>query len=380
MSRLTLIVPDLLSPRGDSILGSLPPTLRQIVEQSTISKIAALPDTETPEALYLGMSPTEGQLRQGPLTVAALGADPPTDSTHFHLSLMAFEDGVGKQISLEIPIEELRAIEAQFERLNTRLLTIVKGTRVDHALVWEARGDLGTTPPPAVDGHPIRLHLPEGDGEPILWRLIDDSINLLSELELNERRIDAGLPPLNMLWPWGQGIRTPVPNLALRRGEPGYVWSSSLRLRGLSRLAGYRHLDGPRSEGINLKIEEIRSAAATHDPLIVVIDLFARLRAEERLDEAEWFLRELDSRLLKPFLKDVEGKSARLAILAPASHDVSDAGERRGLALEWEAQNPIDNSYPFDERSIDERLVPTRDLNALVSASLQPLSPRDGTG
>ena len=102
--------------------------------------------------------------------------------------------------------------------------------------------------------------LPEGDNEPALRRFIDDSINLLSELEFNAERLDKGLLPVNLLWPWGQGIRTDVPNLALMRGAPATVLSDSLRLEGVARLAGYRPLGRSwLGNGMNAKWKDIAS-------------------------------------------------------------------------------------------------------------------------
>src|SRR5436309_2660365 len=91
MRRTLVIVPELLGE--PSILRQKLPTLERIAEVGRLFKLAATPSVETPEALYLGLNPEQGQLRQGPLTVSALGADPPPRSTHFHLSLMSFRDG-----------------------------------------------------------------------------------------------------------------------------------------------------------------------------------------------------------------------------------------------------------------------------------------------
>lgn len=79
----------------------------------------------------------------------------------------------------------------------------------------------------------------------MLRRFIDDSINLLGEQEFNLRRIDEGLAPVNLIWPWGQGFPPVIPNLALQRGTPCHVLSPALGLRGLSKMCGYTH--GPTS-------------------------------------------------------------------------------------------------------------------------------------
>jgi len=244
MRRTILIVPGLLSDPGtESYLRQRLPALSVLSEIGALRKVSELPESETPEAMLLGLGPSVVSLRQGPLTVSALGFDPPERSTHFHLSLMSYHDGDASIPGVLPRADELELVMSAAKRLDTKLLTVLKGEELNHALVWEALGDMGTTAASQLDRHPMIEHLPEGDGEAALRRFIDDSVNLLSSLELNERRLDEGLQPFNLLWPWGHGSRTAVPNLALRRGEPAVVESASMRLAGLTRLAGYKHAD-----------------------------------------------------------------------------------------------------------------------------------------
>jgi len=384
MRRTVLIVPDLLGET--SILSQKLPALERIAEMGRLSKIGTVPDVETPEALCLGLAPDQGQLRQGPLTVAALGVDPPTRSTHFHLSLMSFADGVGRSVAAGIALrdhaagtrraspaatidaDEQRAVFELAKKLNTKTLTIVEGEGLDHGLVWESIGDHRTSAPPEVEGKPILEHLPEGDAEVPLRRFIDDSINILSEIELNERRIDDDLPPLNLLWPWGEGIRLPLPNLALKRGEPALVLSSSMRLAGLTRLVGYRH--GDRREfgrGTNTRLAKIAETCLGEPVAIVLIDAFSMFRQNNQLDEAEWLAHELDRLLLKPLFEEALKTPWRLKLLSPPSPPSS----LEGLAVELETPGSLPtNVYPFDERSLDERSVPVGTLWELVARGL----------
>jgi hypothetical protein len=360
MRRIVVIVPGLL---GDpSFLRQKLPTLDRIAELGRLFKLSPMPSIETTEALYLGLRPDEGQLRQGPLTISALNADPPDRSTHFHLSLMSFTDGTAREIKLAISPEEQGVLHDLAKKLNTKSLTVVGGEGVDHGLVWEAFGDLRTYSPPEVDGKEMRSRLPEGDGDVALRRFIDDSINLLSELEMNERRIDEELPPLNLLWPWGQGVRRPVPNLALRRGEPALVMSSSLRLQGLSRLAGYRHWERHEfGNGTNTRLSKIVDRALREPVSIVVVDAVQEFRGAGKLEEADWFVRELDSALLQPLFEEALKNPTRIAFLAP--------GSEVGLGTSFATRDANSNSTPFDERALEERSLSAVSLwDAVVSA------------
>jgi len=327
-----------------------------------LAKVSPLPQIETPEALYLGLRPDEAQLRQGPLTVAALGADPPPRSTHFHLSVLSHTDGKLTNSDLGIPAAQAQIIEENAKRLNTKLLTFVKGSAKDHALVWEGLGDLGMHNPTAFADEPMKDRLPEGDAESMLRRYIDDSINLLSEMEFNERRIDEGLPPFNVLWPWGDGVRTDVPNLAIRRGAPATVESASLRLAGLSYLVGYRHGDRDGvGQGVRTRLAALAERMISGDQVIAVLEGPQELRRKGQLEELEWFVSEFDQKLLSPLLEASLKDESRISLISP--------GPGLGLALKLHAVKQ-NNSTPFDERALEERTVPTSALHALVEQAL----------
>ncbi len=376
MRRTVLIVPGLLSStEGESYLRQGAVGMCRLTEQGDLSKVTRLPRIETPEAMLLGMNPRTVSLHQGPLTVSALGWDPPERSTHFHLSLMSLQEGrlIVPDV-LPLPSEVDHILE-QAKRLNTKTLTVLQGEMFDHALVWESVGDIGMTSASDVDGHLMKDHLPEGDGESSFRRFVDDSINMIAELELNERRVDQGLPPFNVLWPWGGGVRTSVPNLALRRGEPAKVESASMRLAGLTRLAGYKH--GSREalgKGLATKLRNLADRLLEAPVAIAYLDVAQNLRRDNREEELAWFIRELDGQLIQPLLDDHNRTPSRLTIIAPGCLTQSETMNLKpseiGLAVISETGQLENTRYPFDERSLDEKAISTRDLWTLVESGL----------
>jgi hypothetical protein len=363
MRRIVLILPELLGDLDqESPLRQNLPAFRTLAELGEVRKLAPMPRLETPEALYLGARPGEVELRPGPLVVSSLGADPPERSIHFVLAPLAFQDGVALDPGPLPAPEDLDILFAAAKRLDTRSLTLLRGEGRDHGLVLEGRGDLGTTPAADVLGQPVRPRLPEGDHEGPLRRLIDDSINLLTDLEFNQRRVDEGLPPVNMLWPWGHGVRTSVPNLALRRGEPAAVESASFRLAGLARLTGDHHGDRAAfGRGLRTRLRPLAARALANDLTIAVIDAPAELRAdpEDRQEELHWFVRELDQELLRPLIDAVLLDPIRIVLVAPRA-----AGD--GLTLTAEPPTDRAGRWPFDERTLDERHVSRVDLDQAV--------------
>jgi 2,3-bisphosphoglycerate-independent phosphoglycerate mutase len=367
MRRTIILLPNLLgaTPDDSPLLQRLD-TLRTMAELGVMKRLTTLPPMETPEAVWLGMKPEEGQMRQGPLTVSALAHDPPDRSTHFHVSLLGVLDGIAVEPPIIIPEEDLRLILEQAKRLNSKSLTFLEGENLDHALVWEDLGDLHTLPAKDLIGQAIKPNLPEGDAEKELRRFIDDSVNLLNELELNKRRVDQGIAPLNLLWPWGDGRRKAVPNLLLKRGSRAHVESNSMRMAGLTRLVGYRHGDRHKfGKGTSTKLDKLAEIALAKDASIIVIDAPQDLRAANLLEELHWFTKELDTRLLKPVFDSVLKQKSRLAIIA--------TGQAGGLALQFETGMATQNVYPFDERALEEKGLPKMDVWTYIERTLEPL-------
>jgi 2,3-bisphosphoglycerate-independent phosphoglycerate mutase len=352
MRRTIIVIPDLLGATlDDSPLLQKLDTLRTMSELGELKRLTKIPQVETQEALWLGLKPDEGQLKQGPLTVSALGADPPDRSTHFHVSLLGLTEGTIQAVPPKVRDEDLRAVLDQAKKLNTKSLTLLEGENTDHALVWEGIGDLATRSPNEVTGKQIKPNLPEGDADRELRRFIDDSVNLLNELQMNERRVDEGLPPLNLLWPWGDGRRKPVPNLLLKRGERAHVESGSLRLAGLTRLVGYKHGDRHAfGHGVNTRLDSLATIAIKQEaPVITVIDGYNELRDHKKQEEMHWLAREIDHRLLKPLFEHALKNPGRVSLIA--------TGAEGGLALRFQTHMSNSNPYPFDERSLEEKSV-----------------------
>jgi hypothetical protein len=354
LRRSVIVVPDWLSsPEGDSVLRQSLPALCSFAERGDLLKLKPFKAAPTPEAAWLGCDPSTIALEEGPLVVAAFGYDPPEKSVHFALSLLAFEDGKAKRPAERVTDDELAAIWQATDKLRTSKLTPVRGEGFGHGLVWEDGSlDLGTTHLEKVDGQEIHSYLPEGDGDRALRRLIDDSANLLSELEFNRIRADEGREQLNLWWPWGQGFRIRTPNLALRRGEICTVISSSVRLEGLTRLCGYRHASRAKLKramrtDFDYVLAEIKRAPSS----IFILDGFAEMRAFDRYEEMAWLTNELAKRLLEPLAGlDEQLRVALLATSSPAGAD-----DPAGLVLSFDSRTTGSNTLPFDERSLEER-------------------------
>lgn len=325
----------------------------------------------TPEAAWLGLRPDSVQIPQGPLTLAALKTDPPERSVQFHLSLLSLDDkGLIQRVQHLPDADEERALLEQAERLDARGLTFVPGWRADHGLVWEdGSTELACAEPPGIYGEEMTPHLPVGEGEPMLRRLIDDSVNLLNELPFNHIRREEGREPLNLLWPWGAGWRPETRMLPLERGEMLRVGSASMRMAGLCRLYGYAHSDW-RDFGPEVRVNWPQASALIkqEEPTLLLLHPIETMQRSHRLEEAERFLEELFERLIDPLL-DLEG--LRLTLLAPRWPDGPERCSPIGLGLSYDSRRSEANQTPFDERILDDGKVRILPLHESVHIAYQ---------
>jgi hypothetical protein len=366
MSTRILLLPGALEREGEPpLFDSGCPALLRILDRGELFRISNSSD-ELPEAVWLGLDLGEAKLSPGVLSVSAFGADPPERSVHFCLDLLSTDGTSVRKPGFLPTLEELETILGLACRLETPRLRMVEGIALEHGLVWE-NGSIEmscSTPAEAAEKGLVEA-LPEGDGEPMLRRFVDDSINLFSELELNRIRADQELPPLNLLWPWGPGFQPRLPNLALARGAVPQVESPSPRLKGLCRLVGYRHGDPwGLGSGTSFKFEPFARGLLSAPLALGVIPTIGEFRAGERFEEASWLARELDCRLLEPLLHDAELTEGRLLLIATRSNG-------NGLVVDFRPDGPRSSiSISFSAETADDRKLPSRALAHLLEEAL----------
>lgn len=330
----------------------------RLVAGGRVQRLLPLEGEGLAEAAWIGVEPTSVAGSPGVLTVAALGADPPDRSVHFAVTPVVIENGQLRRPATKLTAEERRALVVCAKRLDTPKLTFVEGALDAHGLVWEDGSiELGTTEPDDLIDY--RGSLPEGDGETVLRRWIDDGINLLREAEFNRIREAEGIEMIDVLWPWGPGFRGQFPNLPIRYGAPLRVVGGSLRMQGLARLCGCRLSGGLFGEGTNTRLEQV--AAPSPGVQIGLIEAFQQFDAIEQEAERRWLTDEMDQRLWRPLLGEEE-----LQLLVTATTPES------GLVLRYDSRQITENSVPFAERVLDDRTVPATSLADAVRSVILP--------
>jgi hypothetical protein len=309
------------------------PCWQSLVASGTIRRLSHFDMTSSARfGAYLGLALEHDQLADGPLVCAALRVYPPDRSVQFRVGVLSFaSDGLLTHSPFRPQPGEVREIRRIGERLNSSSLTFIGGPELDHGLVWEQGSiDMQTLSPDVVCGKKLAESAPQGDGERMLRTWIEDSADLLSRTEMNARRLDDGLPPWSVLWPFGHGLRPRVPNLTLERHETTFVQSSQILMEGF------------------LAEKTLRVSRS-----LTILDSLEPFMQEAHTDEMNWFVREWDDNFCKPLLDHIRLDSdSRATFVFPSL-----AGDF-GLILSATGRLKQTSSLPYDARSLDDGKIP----------------------
>lgn len=360
-----VIVPGWLAgAEEDSVLVRPGEALAAWSEAARVSVVRTRPEEPVlcPDAAYLGLNPEEFQVEPGPLAAACFGAQPPWGSTVFHLSLLG-TDGEEVWAPEELGDADASELIGAARALETADARLVEGEGGDHALVarW---------PVPEAEPRWPRGLMEAGYGRAVdeldrwLRRWVDDSVNLLSEHDVNRRRADLGLRPANLLWPWGPGVaRSHLPWSPDPRERP-VLASGSIRLHGMARLVALprwpRALFRGRPEA---PLERLAEMAFDEGRLLIHLAEFGRARTAGDPERLAWLQRWLEERLLRPILDQARRRPTRLLLAA--------LGERVGLVGVADSEQPQPNGVPFDERAVADCGTPSVLLHEAVRAIFQ---------
>lgn len=371
MKELVIGTPGLLSEATDALLRSkVADWLDNVPAGIEVFRLSSYDGCEHDDLAWLGMDPRLTQFQQGPLTVAALGHEPPRNSTHYHVTPLALDDNVLTQGAFQWSDRIIDLALSACERLNTKKLTLLKGFGNNHALVVEdGSPEMGLVSPEVAMGKPFSQSMPDGDDALLIRRFIDDSVNILLEQAFNHELIDEGLTPISVLWPWGCGFRPSLPNLLLRRQRPAHFASSRLRLAGLARLVSYSHEPVQwMAGGTRVPWEKLATWCLGQATSVILVDSWSEFAHSGKEDESEWLVNEFATRFLPNLNSRMDDKDTAITWLAPSS----EGGV--GLGLRLDPRHVREDHFPFDLRVLDDMRLKMREVHTCVDLALTGLA------
>jgi 2,3-bisphosphoglycerate-independent phosphoglycerate mutase len=268
-----------------------------------------LPASDVATLSLLGYDPDRYYTGRAPLEAAAMGIDLGPDDWAIRCNLMTILDGKLSDFTAgHITSAEGRAlIESIQAALGGPGIEFRPGVSYRNLLVYRGRPDEEpfteetiTDPPHDHPGEPAASHLPRGPGFELLRALMDGARAVLESHPVNQARTQAGKPPANAIWLWGQGKAPSVPRFAELHRQKGAIISAVDLVRGVGQLAGWTRIDVPGATGYldtdyAAKGRYVMEALGAHDIVCVHVEApdeashegrqEAKVEALERIDQ-----------------------------------------------------------------------------------------------
>jgi len=269
------------------------------------------PGSDVAALSILGYDPLRYHTGRAPLEAASLDLPMNPEDVAFRCNLITTDGETVIDYSAgEVPTAEAHAlIRFLADQLGTPRYQFYPGISYRHLLMLRGGSpDVRTTPPHDIMGQPFEPHLPVGDDDALLRRLIFDSYELLDQHDINRRRRDEGKPPANMIWLWGQGRPCLLPSFAAQHGAPGVAIAAVDLIRGIAKSAG---LAAPLVPGATGALEtdfaakgQAAVAALERYPFVLVhVESPDEAAHQGSAEKKVWAIEQIDAHVVAPVLE-----------------------------------------------------------------------------
>ena len=233
------------------------PHFDQLAVEGKLGLVRTIPDSlppgsDTANLSVIGYDPVRYYTGRSPFEAASLGIDLKPEDVSFRCNLVTLSADEPYQdktmidyCSGEISTEEAAVlIKAVKENLGSASIDFYSGFRYRHLMVWHnAPDDWQLTPPHDISGQSIFSHLPQGQEEAQLLKMMALSYSFLSEHPVNLKRIEKGLNPANSIWIWGNGRKPLIPLFTDKYALTGSVISAVDLIKGIGIFAGLEPIE-----------------------------------------------------------------------------------------------------------------------------------------
>lgn len=225
------------------------PALDKLASHGRLGTIRTVPRGESPETLaalftLLGYPPGPYLTGRGYYEALSAGLMLGEEEWCFRLQFVTEVDGKvvdprAGGLSEEEGRELLRALEGHFKQTRMRF---VQGRGHNHLLIIDGTdfNGLTTVSPFNILDLPKAEHLPEGPGQELLLKVMNEAPAVLKKHEVNRVRVDLKQNPANAIWIWGGGAAVDVPGFQKTFGIEAAMVSYSDLFRGVAVATGLR--------------------------------------------------------------------------------------------------------------------------------------------
>jgi 2,3-bisphosphoglycerate-independent phosphoglycerate mutase len=267
------------------------------------------PGSDVANLSIMGYDPKKYYTGRGPLEAASIGAPLKKDDVAFRCNLITHEKG----LLADFNAGHISTAEASqlIERLNQSFFRYGKfylGTSYRHLFIYNDKNAalLKSTPPHDVVGEPIKEHLLKGENRPLnllsekLNELMYKSTDILENQPVNQKRVESGKNPANMIWLWGQGPKPQLPHFKEKYNLKGATITGVDLIKGIGTYLGLTNVHVPGATGFYDtdycgKAKYALEALEEHDLVFIHVeapdeaghagDINEKIKAIERIDK-----------------------------------------------------------------------------------------------
>jgi len=391
-----VVIPDGATDHPVGELGGLTPlqaaktpNLHSLAAKGVVGVTHTIPEGMPPGSdvgnlSVFGYNPAQHYTGRGPIEAASMGIPLNSRDVVYRCNLVSTDGERLLDYSAgHISTEDARTLIQYLDsKLGGKRFNFYPGVSYRHLVVWrEGDPNQRCVPPHDIQGQPIRGKLPTGEGEEKLRSLMWDSLELLDGHEINRRRRDAGLPPANMIWLWGQGFALSLPPFSVQYGLTGAVVAAVDLVRGIGRLAGLHVVDVPGATGYldtNYLGKGQAAVQALNQVDLVVVHVEAPDEAGHRGDfEAKIdAIERIDGQVIGTLLDGLSQLEGGFRMLVMPDHptpvDVRTHVAEPVPFLIYDSTNERSGPLvPFDERALEESKLRIDEAHRVMGAFLR---------
>lgn len=228
------------------------PNMDRLASEGVVGKVKTLPDglpagSDVANLSILGYNPKKYYTGRSPLEAASIGVKIGKDDVAYRCNLVTMKK-VKKRIYLEdysaghIPTSEAAKLIREIDKkLGSSTIRFYSGVSYRHLMVWKkGKYRIDCIPPHDITGKEACDYMPMGDGEEVLWKMIEESRPILEDHPVNKNRRKAGIKEANSIWLWGQGKRPSIPSFMERYSLKGGLISAVDLMKGIGIYAGFK--------------------------------------------------------------------------------------------------------------------------------------------
>ena len=280
-----------------------------------------------------GYDPSGAFRGRAPIEAANQGITLADDEVAFRINLVSLEDGSMRDFTAgHIQTEEAAVLVAALNGALAGEFPIQFHTGVSYRHLGIVRASaeaslddlvaLSCTPPHDITGRPYAPHLPQGEGEELLHRLVRRSQEVLADHPANIARTAAGQAPANSIWPWGQGKAPSMESYASKFGISGAVVSAVDLVKGIGVCAGLEVIEVPGATGwvdtdYEGKLRAGLDALSRHDFVYIHLEAPDETAHQGNAELKVRAIEDFDARIVAPALEYLDSHPDTRILVAP---------------------------------------------------------------